>query len=151
MTDSTVGTADYSLPLPEGWTDRTAVTLVAPPTEDGFQANVVVTREPLCQGLGLGGFADGHGALIRQHATEFALLDSDHVEVDGERCLLRTVRWRAGDRPAVMQLQAFLVRDGYGIAVIGSAAAERFAEAEPHLRRAIEGFRFAPAGSAVGA
>ena len=146
MTDGTlVGTAAYTLPLPEGWTDRTAVTLVAPPSGEGFSANVVVTRQALCDNLGLGGFADGHAALIREHATEYAVLATEHGELDGERCLLRTVRWRVGDEPAVQQLQAFCVRDGHGVAVIGSAAAERFAEAEPYFRRTLDGFRFAPA------
>ena len=54
-----VATGHFALPLPAGWADRTAVTLLAPLEPDGFAPNVVVTREPLCANLGLGGFADG--------------------------------------------------------------------------------------------
>ena len=50
---ATVRTDAYQLPLPAGWSDRTAVTLVAPAAADGSVPNLVITREALCDGMGL--------------------------------------------------------------------------------------------------
>ena len=47
-----------SIPRIDGWDDRTMLTMVGPNTE-GAQPNVVVTREALCDNLGLGGFSSG--------------------------------------------------------------------------------------------
>src|SRR4029079_4830685 len=60
---ATVRTDAYQLPLPAGWSDRTAVTIVAPAAADGSVPNLVITREALCAGMGLAGFADGHANL----------------------------------------------------------------------------------------
>jgi hypothetical protein len=130
------------VPVPDGWSERTATSLIAPPAGDGYAPNVVVTRERLCDGMGLGGFADGHGNLIQEHAPSYAVLATEHGEIDGERALLRTVRFSVGQAPPVLQLQAFCVRDGYGYAVIGTAGEESFAEAEPVFRATLESFRF---------
>jgi hypothetical protein len=138
-----VRTADYELPLPDGWSDRTAVTLAAPVTADGYVPNLVVTREPLCAGLGLGGFADGQRNILRDQADEFAVLSTEHGEVGGERAVIRVVRWRIGDEQRVMQLQAFCLHAGLAYALIGTASDTMFGEAEPAFREAVAGFRFA--------
>jgi hypothetical protein len=138
-----VRTADFELPLPAGWSDRTAVTLAAPVASDGYAPNLVVTREPLCDHLGLGGFADGQGNIIRDHADEYAVLSTEHGEVGGERALVRVVRWRIGDEQRVMQLQAFCLHDGLAYALVGTATDSAFGEAEPAFREALAGFRFA--------
>ena len=44
---ATVRTDAYQLPLPAGWSDRTAVTIVAPAAADGSVPNLVITREAL--------------------------------------------------------------------------------------------------------
>ncbi len=44
---SSVSFSDFELPLPEGWSDRTAVTLAGPASVGGYVPNVVVTREAL--------------------------------------------------------------------------------------------------------
>jgi hypothetical protein len=142
----TARTGHYALPVPDGWADRTALTLIAPPAPGGFAPNAVVTREPLCQGLGLGGFADGQAALIRDHAHEFEVLSTEHGTLGGERALIRTLRWRIGDAEPVVQLSAYCVRDGHGVGLVCTAAADGFDEAEPAFRGLLAGFRFEPVG-----
>jgi hypothetical protein len=139
----TVSTGDFALPLPDGWSDRTAVTLAGPVGETGFVPNVVVTREALCSGLGLAGFADGQLRLLRDQAQEVSVLSTDEIRLGGARALLRTVRFRVGDGPALMQLQAFVVGNDTGYAITGTTGADGFAAAEPQLREVVEGFRFA--------
>jgi hypothetical protein len=136
-------TGHYALPLPEEWADRTVTTLVGPFQPGGYAPNVVVTRELLCDNLGLGGFADGQAALIRDQATEFAVVATEHGTLDGERAILRTTRWRIPDETEITQLSAYCLRDGHGIGVVCTAPTHAFPEAEPGFRSLLAGFRFA--------
>jgi hypothetical protein len=138
---SSVSTADFELPLPEGWSDRTAVTLAGPVSVGGYVPNVVVTREALCSNLGLAAFADGHLRLLREHAEEVSVLSTDEARLGGTRALVRTVRFRVGDTPALVQLQAFVVANGTGYALVGTTGEQAFPDAEPELRAIMEGFR----------
>ena len=91
---ATVRTDAYQLPLPAGWSDRTAVTIAAPAAPDGSVPNLVITREALCDGMGLAGYADGHANLMRDQVDAFELLSNGWEELDGERALVRIVRFQ---------------------------------------------------------
>jgi hypothetical protein len=134
--------AGYTVPVPAGWVDRSVTTLTAPPTDDGYVPNVVVTRETLCQGMGLGGFADGYANLLIDQVSSYRVLTTEHTEVDGERALVRTVRWQLADEQPVAQLQAFCIRAGIGYAFVATAAEDGFAAAEPAFREVLAGLRF---------
>jgi hypothetical protein len=140
---ASVRTDAYQLPLPAGWSDRTAVTIAAPAAADGSVPNLVITREALCDGMGLAGFADGHANLMRDQVDAFELLSNGWEELDGERTLVRMIRFRIADSAPFVQLQAFFVRDGLGYVACGTATEEAFAEAEPAFREALDGLRFA--------
>jgi hypothetical protein len=142
---SSVSAGDFDLPLPDGWSDRTAVTLAGPASVDGYVPNVVVTREALCSNLGLGGFADGHLRLLRDQAEEVSVLSTEETQLGGTRAIVRTVRFRVGDSAALVQLQAFVVGNGMGYALVGTTGESAYADAEPSLRSIIEGFRLAAA------
>jgi hypothetical protein len=142
---SSVSAGDFDLPLPDGWSDRTAVTLAGPASVDGYVPNVVVTREALCSNLGLGGFADGHLRLLRDQAEEVFVLSTEETQLGGTRAIVRTVRFRVGDSASLVQLQAFVVGNGMGYALVGTTGETAFADAEPSLRSIIEGFRLSAA------
>jgi hypothetical protein len=139
-----VSAGDFELPLLDGWSDRTAVTLAGPAGADGYVPNVIVMREALCSGLGLGGFAEGHLRLLREHAEEVSVLSTEETQLGGTSALVRTVRFRVGDAPALVQLQAFVVASDLGYALVGTTGEASFADAEPSLRTIFEGFRLAP-------
>jgi hypothetical protein len=138
---SSVRTGDFEISLPDDWSDRTAVTLAGPVRVDGYVPNVVVTREALCSNFGLGGFAEGHLRLLREQAEEVSVLSTEETELGGTRALVRTVRFRVGDSPALVQLQGFVVANGIGYALVGTTGEESYAGAEPDLRSIFEGFR----------
>ncbi len=144
---ATVRTDAYALPLPAGWSDRTAVTLAAPAAADGSVPNLVITREALCAGMALGGYADGHANLMRDQVDDYELLSNGWEELDGERTLVRMVRFRVGESVALVQLQAFLVRDGLGYTICGTATEGAFPAAEPAFREAMDGLRFSAPGA----
>ncbi|HET6174293.1 MAG TPA: DcrB-related protein [Gaiellales bacterium] len=143
---ATVRTDAYQLPLPAGWSDRTAVTIVAPAAVDGSVPNLVITREALCSGMGLAGFAEGHANLMRDQVDAFELRSNGWEELDGERALVRVVRFQVADSAPLVQLQAFLVRDGLGYAICGTASEAAYADSEPAFRAVLDGLHFtAPA------
>ena len=146
---ATVRTDAYQLPLPAGWSDRTAVTIAAPAAADGSVPNLVITREAMCAGMGLAGFADGHANLMRDQVDAFELLSNGWETLDGERALVRMVRFQVADSVPLVQLQAFLVRDGLGYAICGTATEQAFPEAEPAFREALDGLRFTASGEAA--
>jgi hypothetical protein len=149
---ATVRTDAYQLPLPAGWSDRTAVTMAAPAAADGSVPNLVITREALCNSMGLAGFADGHANLMRDQVDGYELLSNGWEAIDGERTLVRLVRFQVGDSAPLVQLQAFFVRDGVGYAICGTATEQAFPDAEPAFREALDGLRFAtPAPTDAGA
>jgi hypothetical protein len=139
---ATVRTDAYQLPLPAGWSDRTAVTIAAPAAADGSVPNLVITREALCDGMGIAGFADGHANLMRDQVESFELLSNGWETLDGQRALVRMVRFQVGDSPALVQLQAFIVHDGLGYALCGTATEQAFPGAEQAFREALDGLRF---------
>jgi hypothetical protein len=138
---SSVSAGDFELPLLAGWSDRTAVTVAGPTSVDGYVPNVVVTREALCSNLGLGGFAEGHLRLLREQAEEVSVLATEETQLGESRALVRTVRFRVGDLPALVQLQAFVVGSGMGYALVGTTGEAAFSAAEPDFRKIFEGFR----------
>lgn len=146
---ATVRTDAYQLPLPAGWSDRTAVTITAPAAVDGSVPNLVITREALCGGMGLAGFADGHANLMRDQVERYELVSNGWEALDGERALIRVVRFQVGDSAPLMQLQAFFLRDGLGYAVCGTATEEVFGTFEPSFREVLDGLRFAAPGPAA--
>jgi hypothetical protein len=144
---ATVRTDAYQLPLPAGWSDRTAVTLVAPAAPDGSVPNLVITREALCNGMGLAGYADGHGNLMRDQVDSYELLSNGWEELDGQRALVRIVRFRVAESGPLVQMQVFLVREGLGYSICGTATEAAFADAEPAFREVLGGLRFAAPGT----
>ena len=140
---SSVGTDAYRLPLPDGWADRTAVTISGAASADGVVPNVVVTRQLLCASLGLGGFADGQQNLMRDEVDRYELLANEHREVAGARALVRTVRFALGGGPPLRQQQAFLLHEGSGYTISCTASESGFDEVEPAFAAILDGFELA--------
>jgi hypothetical protein len=121
----------FALPVPEGWVDRTVVTLTGPEV-DGFASNIVVTAEPLCDGLGLGGFASGWVSRIAEHVAVRELRRAEHVQIAGEPGQVRTIGW-AEAGVAISQRAALVV----------TAPADGLDEADEVLAGVLDGFAFA--------
>lgn len=136
-----VATDRYSLPLPDGWTDRTAVTITGPERQ-GVTANVVVTRQGLCRNMALGGFADGWLRQLHDEVPVEEVGPVEHTRIDGRRAQVRTVSWRAAGLD-IQQIVGLVVDAGEGYAVVGTASREAFPALEEAFREAIAGFRFA--------
>lgn len=145
---ASVATDRFTLPLPEGWTDRTAVTITGP-EESGVTPNVVVTREALCANMGLGAFSEGWVARLADEVPVRQLGGVEHVRIDGRRAHVRVVSWRAAGLD-ITQIVGLVVDGGDAYAVVGTASTDAFPALEPAFRSAITGLRFAsPAPAAA--
>jgi hypothetical protein len=130
-----------SLPLPQGWEDRTVLTISGPPI-GGIAPNVVVTRELLCDHMGLGGFASGW---LNRLADELPVREDrpvEHGHVAGRRAQVRVVSWAASGA-SVRQLVALFCTEVAGYAVVCTAPADAFDDLEPSFRDLLAGLRLA--------
>jgi hypothetical protein len=134
-----VRAGSVSLPLPAGWEDRTVLT-IAGPLVAGISPNVVVTRETLCDNMGLGGFAGGWVSRLGDELPVRERRPVEHVHVAGQRAQLRCVEWEAAGT-AVVQLVALFCAGGSGYAAVCTAPASEFDALEPSFRRLIAGLR----------
>jgi len=126
-----------SIPLPEGWEDRTVVTIVGPMSE-GAQPNVVVTRETLCNSMGLGGFSTGWVQKLADQVPVVEARPVEHIEIAGHPGHLRCVEWEA----AGLRLRQLVGLTTVGLdayAIVCTVHSSDFDELEPTLRALIEG------------
>ena len=138
MSDTThITSGSVTVPQPEGWEDRTVLTIVGPLTE-GAQPNVVVTRETLCNSMGLGGFSSGW---VQKLADQIPVQESrtvEHIEISGAPGHLRTVEWEAAGL-RLRQLVGLTTIGGSGYAIVCTVPSVAFEALEPQLRAVIEG------------
>jgi hypothetical protein len=139
--ESEVRTASFALPLPDGWEDRTVVT-IAGPDDQGFAPNIVVTRERLCDHMGLGAFSQGWLARLRDEVPVAETESVEHTEIAGVPAQIRRVSWQAAGL-RLEQLAALFVIGDDGWGIVATATDWRFAELEPLFRRIMHGFRLA--------
>jgi hypothetical protein len=134
-----IGTAAFTLPLPAGWTDRTAITITGP-ADDGFAPNIVVTSELLCDNMGLGGFSAGWLNKLGEEVPVTEDRPLEHVEIAGLRGHLRFVSWSAAGL-RLKQVAALLVDGETAYAIVGTATDWSFDELESSFRTLLGGFR----------
>ncbi len=139
---SEVRTDAFALPLPEGWADRTVVTLAGPADADGYAPNIVVTREALCDHMGLGGFSQGWQALLADQVPVTPLAPVEHTEIAGRPANVRIVSWAAAG-VRLTQIAFLFVDHEIGYAVVGTCTEDRFTEFEPVFRSVAAGFQLA--------
>ena len=151
MSDATEITAGaVTVPVPAGWEDRTVPTLVGP-MSGGAQPNVVVTRETLCDSLGLGGFSTGWVQNLADQVPVVEARPVEHIEISGHPGHLRLVEWEgAGLRLRQLVGLTTIGLDAY--AVVCTVPSADFDAFEADLRALIEGVRIdagstTPAGS----
>ena len=133
------GTDAFTLLVPEGWRDRTVVTLVG--GEAGsYAANIVVTTEALCDHMGLGAFSSGWVARLSEEVPVSELRPLEHLSIDDRPAHIRVVGWGAAGL-RLTQIAALLVDDETAYAIVGTATDWTFTELEPRFREVVAGFR----------
>ena len=137
-----VRTADFELPLPAGWSDRTAVTLAAPVASDGYAPNLVVTREPLPKGTSLRTFAGRQMTNVGKALPGFQLQGSRDETVGGRPAVTYDFSWE-GDSGPLAQRQVLVAVDDKIYCITYSLHRAEVAKAMPAFERILSTVTFA--------
>lgn len=133
--------------LPEGWEDRSLITLSGPPGKTGFVSNVVVTRERLAGDLAFEDYLEAQRAA--PPLPDLEILDESATEVDGTPAYQRLQRLRI-ESHHLQQQQTFVLAPGRVVFVItATSTVEEFDQCFPLFRRVLESFRLFDPETAV--
>ncbi|MEL7369582.1 MAG: DcrB-related protein [Myxococcota bacterium] len=134
--------------VPEGWVDRSTLTLVGPTSEDGFAANIVVTRQPIDEGTDVTAFGKSQCEELAASFEAMRVDDERTIRLKGREVYQRLHALQLGGR-WVQQVQTYFVRGPHprtglteGFVVTGSAAVESFDANQEFFKRFTEAFEF---------
>ncbi|HEY0429750.1 MAG TPA: DcrB-related protein [Pyrinomonadaceae bacterium] len=130
-------TADW----PDGWEDRSMITLVGETDGKGFASNIVVTRQKIEAGTSLADFAAIQAEMMRGEIGTLQIIDERAIEINGLEAFQRLQRFAASETQIIQQVQTFFLAGENIFAVTGTAAVERFDRAIPAFKKFVETFR----------
>lgn len=132
----------WTAAMPDGWEDRSMITLIdSASAESGFASNIVVTKERT--DLSVEEFAAAQTDLMRRELNggELQILDERAVEIGGVKSYQRLQRFDAGNGQIIQQVQTFFRGENAIYAVTGTASLEAFDSAIPAFKEFVETFR----------
>lgn len=133
--------------LPEGWEDRSMITLVGPAGGAGFAPNVVVMRQRVAPQTGVEDYARQQRAATEAEIPGLEVLDERAALVGGAPAFQRLQRFAAQGR-LLQQAQTYVLGDGVVFVLTCTATLEQFDEQIPHFRSVVENFRLFDAEAA---
>jgi hypothetical protein len=126
--------------LPEGWTDRSMITLVRSINASGIAANIVVTREETSGQMTLEKYAESQKSAMLAELPQLQILDERSTTVDGHTAVQRLHRF-AIDGAEIQQAQTFIAGENCVFVITGTAAIEDFNAIISAIRSFTENFR----------
>lgn len=132
----------WTADLPEGWEDRSMITLVGATDASGFAANIVVTRQTVEGPENVEDYARTQAELMRNEVGDLQILDERAVEINGLPSYQRLQRFAGGNGQIIQQVQTFFLNNEIAFAVTGTAAIESFDQSIPAFRKFVETFKF---------
>jgi hypothetical protein len=126
--------------IPEGWEDRSMITLVGPGGADDFAPNVVVMRERIEAGADVADYARRQRAMTEREIPDLQVLDERLTTVGGAPAFQRLQRFDAGGR-RLQQAQVYVLTGHTAFVLTCTATLEQFDEQIPHFRRVVDSFR----------
>lgn len=133
---------EFSTALPEGWDDRTMITLVAPVDPKEFATNIVITRHFVESNQSLEGFVDEQTKLLQSALPTFEILDYRVNEVKGFPACQQLQRFQT-ENGMLQQVQTFILANQMIYAITGTAAVARFNENLDAFRVVVENLEIA--------
>ena len=132
--------------VPDGWEDRSMITLVnSADAEEGFATNIVVTKQQT--ETDVKEFAILQSALMRQElesgGAALQILDERTIEIGGVPSYQRLQRFDAGGGQIIQQVQTFFQSQNEIYVITGTATLKKFDLAIPAFKEFVESFRLA--------
>ena len=130
----------WTADLPDGWEDRSLITIVGAVDESGFAPNIVVTRQIAGAEISLAEYAAEQAAAMEQEIGTMQILDERETEVNGAPAFQRLQRFALDTGEIFQQVQTFFLADDVILAVTGTASLAAFDRSIPAFKRFVETF-----------
>ncbi|MEW6735142.1 MAG: DcrB-related protein [Acidobacteriota bacterium] len=135
--------------LPQGWEDRSMITLVGPTGSSGFAANVVVTREHITAPTNIEDYAKEQGEAMAAEIPGVEVLDERAITLHGAPAFQRLQRFVL-EGQHIQQAQTFVLGEGGIFVITCSASVVDFDKNILAFRHIVETFRlFKPEAVAI--
>lgn len=129
--------------IPNGWEDRSMITLVGAMGTSGFAPNIVVTREKLDPPMSLVQYAQTQKEAMMQELPNVAVLDERELRIKNVLAFQRLQRFQI-ENQFIQQAQTFFLSGDTILAVTGTATVEDFNNSIDAFREFVENFEIAP-------
>ena len=131
----------WTAEMPEGWEDRSMITLVGAIGSDGFLSNIVVTRQRVDAQTSLQNYAAKQAELLQQESETLQILDERTIEVNGKPSFQRLQRIQLEDGRTIQQVQTFFAGEQIIYTITGTATLELFDQSTPAFKKFVETFQ----------
>ncbi|MBA4124422.1 MAG: DcrB-related protein [Acidobacteria bacterium] len=126
--------------LPDGWVDRSMITLVGATGAAGIAANIVVTREEIDGQTSIEDYAETQKQLMTKEIERVEILDERATTVNKAPAFQRLQRFQIEDL-YIQQAQTFILGSGSVFVITGTAAIEDFDKIINAVREFTESFQ----------
>ena len=132
--------------LPEGWEDRSMITLVGAAGATGatgatgFAPNVVIMRQRVAPQTNIEAYAREQRAATEAEIDDLEVIDERAATVGGAPAFQRLQRFSAQGR-RLQQAQTYVLGDRVVFILTCTAALEQFNDHIAHFRRVVDNFR----------
>ena len=132
---------DWTSIFPDGWNDRSMITLIGATGAAGIAANIVVTKEETDgQTVSVEDYAEAQKQAMTAEIPQLQILDERPTTVNGAPSFQRLQRFQI-ENVVIQQAQTFILSKNAVYVITGTAAIEDFNGIIDALRRFTENFR----------
>ncbi len=111
--------------LPEDWEDRSMITLTGPVDDDGFMANIVVTRDKIDANLSIEEYAQIQREAMDNEIPNVEVLDERATTLHGKPAFQRLQKFSIEDQ-SIQQVQTFVLGNATVFVITGTSSVETF-------------------------
>jgi len=135
----------WTAQMPDGWEDRSLITLIGETDAGGFASNIVVTRQTVEPQATIEEFARAQAEMMRQElassGSALQILDERAIQIGNTSSYQRLQKFTLENGQIIQQVQTFFLGANMIYAVTGTATLEGFDRAIPAFKKFVETFR----------
>ena len=132
----------WTADLPDGWEDRSMITIVGETDASGFASNIVVTRQPVDAETNLEDYASIQAEMMQNEIGSVQILDERAIDINGAKAFQRLQRFSVDGAQIIQQVQTYFLHQKIIFAITGTATLESFDRSIPAFKKFVETFRF---------
>ncbi len=127
--------------MPDGWEDRSMITLVGETDASGFASNIVVTRQTIDSETNLEDYALMQAEMMQNEIGNLQVLDERAIEINGAQAFQRLQRFLVNENQIIQQVQTYFLHGEMIFAITGTATLEAFDRSIPAFKKFVETFK----------